>query len=147
MKSFIFIGILAALSACSSNKATDTELIEYRDKIVGVWIAESVDGRPISGECLDMYMEYKVDGTVESHSGRNISYQTYEILRKENRWITRAKVVSSNNEPNCQGYTMDQMDSNDVADLVTDIVGGRMLWFASTKDTEPFATLVKGTKP
>ena len=112
-----------------------------------MWRAESVSGRPVSGACLEMYMEYKADGTLISHSGKNISHQMYVIVRKDNRWITRAKVVSSNNEPNCQGYTMEYMDNNDVSDLVTDIVDSRMLWFSSTTAKTPFATLIKDNKP
>lgn len=102
----------------------DVQLASFKKNLIGIWRAESVSGDPVTGACKDMYMLYKDDGTLESHSGENISYQEYELLRIEDRWITRSKVVSSNNKPNCQGFTMEYMDNNDIADLVIDIVDG-----------------------
>ena len=117
----------------------------FHNKLYGTWIAETVSGRAVTGACKKTFVTYKSDGKLESQSGENISYQSYEAIPKTDKWVIRAKVISSNNKPNCQGYSMKQMDTHDVPDLIVNIEGDRMLWYSDLNATLPFVTLLKKT--
>ena len=145
LKVIFFIGIASSHDSIVQTEKVDS-LAAFKAKLVDVWRVDSIGGEPIPASCLTSSIEYKSDGTIESYSGENKSLQKYEVLQKDGRWITRSKTISSNNKPNCQGYTMKHMDSNDVSDLVTNIVNGKMLWFSDTKEKAPFATLIRVVK-